>query len=43
MRQMNHLARNNLKFSEWSEDYDLFINLENKVEKCGHRVKDSTM
>ena len=35
--------KNNLKFSEWSEDYDLFIYLETKVEKCGLRVKDSTM
>ena len=29
---MNHLGRNNLKFTEWSEDYDLFIYLETKVE-----------
>ena len=35
--------KNNLKFSEWSEDYDLFIYLETKVEKCGLREKDSTM
>ena len=29
---MKHQGKNNLKFTEWSEDYDLFIYLESKVE-----------